>query len=247
MDQDLADRSRLALQQRDWADALALLARAAVDAGLCSRAGVAEVVDKGTFRSIGSTDPMVDEVIELQCESGQGPCLDATTGCGVVHSIDASADERWPVWGPEAGRRGIGGVVSVHLSAADRSLGTLVLYHRCARTYSADDLTAARLIGAHASIALAHFHDTEHLWRAIDARHRIGQAQGILMERFNITTEAAFVLLRRLSQDGQVKLHLIADQVVRTRTLPTTFDPANPGRPTVKARRWPDLSLPRAR
>lgn len=60
--------------------------------------------------------------------------------------------------------------------------------------------------------------------KAIDARHRIGRAQGILMERFNLSAETAFSLMRRLSQEGHVKLHLIADEVVRTRTLPKVSD-----------------------
>ena len=223
MDRNLADRTRLALLQPDLADALALVARAAVEANLCDHAGVTEVV-AGTFRTTGSTDPLVDEVDAVQYESGEGPCVEAAYRDGVLHSYDVAADPRWPIWGPEAGRRGIGGVISVHLYTNDNGLGALNLYNEGPRRYTGDDLEAAALIGAHASIALAHFRDTEQLWKAVDARHRIGQAQGILMERFNLTAEAAFSLMRRLSQEGHVKLHLIADQVVRTRKLPTASD-----------------------
>lgn len=58
---------------------------------------------------------------------------------------------------------------------------------------------------------------------AIDARHRIGQAQGMLMERFDIDDDAAFGVLRRYSQSENVKLFIVADTLVRTRKLP---DPA---------------------
>lgn len=226
MDRSLADRTRLALLQPELADALALVARAAVDAKLCDHAGVTEVMPDGTFHTTGSTDALVDEVDLLQYEARQGPCIEAAYHDGVLHSGDAATDGRWPIWGPQAGKRGIGGVISVHLytNKNDRGLGALNLYSERTREYSTDDLEAAGLIGAHASIALAHFRDTEHLWKAIDARHRIGQAQGILMERFNLTAEASFSVMRRLSQEGHVKLHLIADQVVRTRTLPKASD-----------------------
>jgi AmiR/NasT family two-component response regulator len=59
-----------------------------------------------------------------------------------------------------------------------------------------------------------------HLAKALDSRHLIGLAQGILMERFNLDTPRALAILRRYSQDHNVKLREVADQVVTTRGLP---------------------------
>jgi AmiR/NasT family two-component response regulator len=42
----------------------------------------------------------------------------------------------------------------------------------------------------------------------------IGQAKGILMERYKITGERAFLLLTRVSQTGNRKLHDIAEELV---------------------------------
>lgn len=246
MDRNVADRCRLALLQPQWADALSLVARAAVDSGLGDGAGVAARLGDGTLRTIAATDPLVDELQELQYRSGQGPCVESATQACTMQSREAGVDPRWAVWGPEAARRGIGGVLSVPLATAGRSLGALTLYHRGARDHSVEDQATAASIGDYASIAVAHLEDTEQLWKAIDARHRIGQAQGILMERFNITAEAAFSLLRRLSQENHVKLHLIAEQVVRTRTLPPTFGGGAPAQPAVHHRRSSDVVLPRA-
>ena len=55
--------------------------------------------------------------------------------------------------------------------------------------------------------------------RAVASRDLIGQAKGILMERYTISDERAFLTLRRISQDTNRKLHDIADELVRTRTL----------------------------
>ena len=76
------------------------------------------------------------------------------------------------------------------------------------------------MVARHAAIALAKVHESDHLWRAIDARKLIGQAQGILMERYDLDEERAFEALRRYSQDNNVKLRVVADRLVETRKLP---------------------------
>jgi len=45
-------------------------------------------------------------------------------------------------------------------------------------------------------------------------RDVIGQAKGIVMERFHLDTPRAFALLARLSQAGNIKLRDIAEQLV---------------------------------
>lgn len=49
---------------------------------------------------------------------------------------------------------------------------------------------------------------------ALETRHTIGLAQGLLMARYGLTAEQAFEYLRRRSQDGNVKLRRLADRVV---------------------------------
>ena len=63
------------------------------------------------------------------------------------------------------------------------------------------------------------------MWQAIDARKLIGQAQGILMERFALDDERAFEVLRRYSQNTNTKLNEVARILVHTRTLPTYGQP----------------------
>ena len=51
-------------------------------------------------------------------------------------------------------------------------------------------------------------------------RQTIGEAQGIVMERYDLTSDGAHALLVRLSQENNIKLIDLAAQVVRTRQLP---------------------------
>ena len=76
------------------------------------------------------------------------------------------------------------------------------------------------MLARHAAVAMDTARDTEHLWKAIDARNLVGQAQGMLMERFGVDAEQAFAVLRRYSQDNNVKLHVVAQRLIDTRTLP---------------------------
>ena len=54
------------------------------------------------------------------------------------------------------------------------------------------------------------------LHSAIASRDLIGQAKGMLMERFEVGSDEAFVLLRKLSQERNVPLRKIAGHVVET-------------------------------
>ena len=66
----------------------------------------------------------------------------------------------------------------------------------------------------------------EQLTEAVEHRTVIGQALGILMERFNFDGDQAFDYLARCSQEQNRKLYAIAVEFVETRELPQTTPPA---------------------
>src|SRR5262249_24781743 len=86
------------------------------------------------------------------------------------------------------------------------------------------DRAKAVILASHASTALdaaaTRVRDSDasdrYLRAALDSRGVIGQAQGILMERERITAEQAFDVLRRASQDLNVKLRDVAQRLVDT-------------------------------
>jgi ANTAR domain-containing protein len=81
------------------------------------------------------------------------------------------------------------------------------------------------VLARHAAIALATNRTATNLWHAIDARKLIGQAQGMLMERFDVDVDVdvdadqAFAVLRRYSQDNNIKLRDVAQRLVDTHDL----------------------------
>ena len=191
-----------------------------VDLGIADMAGLTELTRSEQFRTTAPTEDAVNQVDTLQYRLNEGPCVAAVFDDAVMVSGNVADDERWPRWGPRAACHGVRAALSVHLYTNRGTFGALNLYMRDVQDYTSDDLDLAKIFASHVSIVLAHFRNDQNLWKAVDSRHRIGQAQGILMHKYDLDEAAAFAVLRRLSQTQNTKLHLIADHVVRTKSLP---------------------------
>ena len=102
-----------------------------------------------------------------------------------------------------------------------RRLGSINVYWTDRREFVDDELAFVNIFARHAALALEGSLDKAGLNVALDSRKRIGQAQGILMERFGLDEAAAFEVLRRYSQDHNIKLRDVAENLVTTRKLPS--------------------------
>lgn len=183
----------------------------------CDDAGVLLVQSRNRLETASATSERVVMSHDLQRTLDEGPCLDAMEGVGVYVAGDVAHDERWPHWGRSAAELGIRSAMSIRLETKERRYGSLNLYADAVDAFDDDDLAVASIFARHASIALATAHNEEGLHVAIDARKLIGQAQGILMERFDIEADAAFAVLRRYSQNHHSKLRDVASWVVANR------------------------------
>lgn len=199
--------------------ALEGILEAAVSAGLCDLAGVTERIDGG-LRTAAATQDRVRKLDRAQYDVGQGPCVQATFDDGILLSQDLSTDPRWPLWTETAVELGAGAIIGVHLYTARNRMGALNLYSNAPRAYTTNDLDLARFIAANASLVLANHRKAENLWTAIDARHRIGIAQGILMGRYGIGLEQSFETLQRLSSQHQRKISEIAALITDAGEVP---------------------------
>ncbi|MCW2753171.1 MAG: hypothetical protein JWQ32_582 [Marmoricola sp.] len=192
-------------------------ARQAVD---CDYAGVIVVHKKSRIESIAATDPLVEKIAQIQVEVSEGPDLDVLEDRISVIVDDISTEARWPRWAHLAAATGIRSLLNVRLSTGEEVLGTLNLYSRQPYKFDVDDQAVAHVLARHAAVALAASRQQENLMLAADARKMIGQAQGILMERFDLDADQAFAVLTRYSQNNNVKLRDVASQLIATRALP---------------------------
>jgi hypothetical protein len=205
-------------------DTLGRIVHAAIETiEACEHAGVFLLVND-EIRTVAASDSLVEELDTLQQETGEGPCLDAVRSDVPYNLVDdLMVDPHYPRFGPRAAHLGIRSVLALRL-ATDHRLGALNLYAELPRAFGILDRAKAVILASHASTALdaaeTRAHDSDasdrNLHDALASRGLIGQAQGILMERERITAEQAFDILRRASQDLNVKLRDIAQRVVDT-------------------------------
>jgi GAF domain-containing protein len=184
----------------------------------------------GRFHTPVETDPVAVRLDELQYTSGEGPCVESARpdGPAIGWSRDLGRDPRWPVFGPGAAAHGYHSVLATALVPGvrlPRLSGALNLYSRRPGAFDSAAVDAALLLATHASLALAHTEavaladlEAAHLRRAVDSRDVIGQAKGILMHRRGISAEEAFDVLRRASQDLNVKLADLAGTLATRHT-----------------------------
>jgi GAF domain-containing protein len=188
--------------------------------GGCDLAGMSIVNPHGIDTPAGSNEAL-RRLDALQFELKEGPCYDALRMHVVVIGRDLATDERWPVWGPRVVEEiGVRSIVSYRLFSGEDSLGAMNLYSRSPDAFDSEDVENGGALAAHVAVALAEAQNVKNLETAIDARTTIGQAEGILMERFDLLPGQAFDVLRRVSQARNVKLNRVAEELVRTRVTP---------------------------
>ncbi|WP_331546043.1 GAF and ANTAR domain-containing protein [Propionicimonas sp.] len=184
----------------------------------CDEAGVTMVTRDG-LETMAATSDLVTHGDQLQFELGEGPCVDTVKTHTTVISSEIATDPRWPRWGPTIAQRyGVGSILSLLLYTGEDSYGALNLYSAAPNAYTTEDILVAHSLAAHLAVAVAAARLSENRSLAMVSRLLIGQAEGILMERYKVTAEQAFDLLRHMSSDSNRKLVLVAQELVATGT-----------------------------
>lgn len=216
---NFAEMARILEAAPDVATTATQICEMARDAIGCQYAGITLLHGRRRVETVAATDKIVEKADALQYELNEGPCLDVIWGDGMIAAENLATEQRWTTWGPRVADLGLSSILAVRLFTAKEVQGSLNLYGAGTRSFDADDVEVAQIYGAHASVALSAAREGEQLRAAIDSRHLIGLAQGILMERFDITVDRSFEVLRRYSQTRNVKLRQIAAEVVERRGL----------------------------
>lgn len=173
-------------------------------------------------------------VDEVQYSRGQGPCLHSLSTGEIVSVEDLAADDRWADYRSRALLHGVRSSLSLPLRTAEAVVGALNLYAFTPAAFGPDEREAAERFAAEASRALV-LADRQarqvrlvgQLQAAMASRRVIDHAIGIIMAQNRCTADEAFAILRTASQGRNIKLRLVAGDIVTAVTgRPPTEDPA---------------------
>ncbi|MFJ8632316.1 GAF and ANTAR domain-containing protein [Streptomyces sp. NPDC093568] len=182
----------------------------------CDAAGILVLRGK-KVQTLAPTHDLVVDSDRLQERLHQGPCFEAANtkdGERVFRIRDFTREQpRWPDFTPRARRLGVGSMMGFLLYTEDEDLGALNLYsHRPGAFTEASEL-AGWLLASHAAVAFSSARAHAQMEHAVATRHMIGEAMGILMGSHNLSEHEAFDVLRRYSQENNVKLREVARQI----------------------------------
>jgi GAF domain-containing protein len=171
----------------------------------------------GTLVTVAPTHDMLKQIDAEQYRLQEGPCYEAATHEQSVITSDLGADPRFPRYGPAAVEHGIRAQIGVRLFDSPRSHGALNLYSTEVGAF--DDVASISALFAHqAGQAIGYAQEITNLAQAVRTRTTIGQAVGIVMERYKLNDQRAFAFLQRLSSHRNVKLRLVAQEIVDATT-----------------------------
>jgi GAF domain-containing protein len=180
-------------------------------------AGVLLVGKGGTHQTLAPTCDLMFKLDDLQMSTGEGPCLQAALDEVVVRTDDFRDEPRFPHYAPKVVELGLLSALSFKLYTADRTAGALNLFGYEPKLWDSEAETIGMILAAHAAAAILASRQGDQLQSALSTRDRIGQAKGIIMERFKIDDVRAFAMLRQLSQETNTKLIDVAQRVIDTR------------------------------
>jgi GAF domain-containing protein len=216
----MATLTRDVSQSRPVDEVLADVTTAAVK--LIAAVHVADVllIQDGKFRSVAPTSDIAPRLDTVQQDTAEGPCLEAAVGETVIRSDDLSAETRWPTFTAAALDAGVHSILSFQLYTYGPDRGALNLFSFEADSFTAEHEALAAMLATNAAIALIAANREHQFESALASRDIIGQAKGMIMERFGVDAVRAFELLTKLSQDTNTRLVTIAEQLVANRLTP---------------------------
>jgi hypothetical protein len=199
------------------------------------------------------TDPVCEELAELQLTLGEGPCHDVLGSAAPVLAADLDDSEsgrRWPAFMPEAREHGAGAVFAFPLIVGAIRAGVMGLYRRSAGPLRDGQLGDLLILADIATLLLldslgeggAAAADGQGDGARLDgqspdlASHRaeIDQATGMLTVQLGVPIADAFARLRAYAYSEDRRLADVASDIVarRLRLHPDTEpDPVPDGGP----------------
>nr|WP_082931999.1 GAF and ANTAR domain-containing protein [Gordonia sp. LAM0048] len=213
-----AQMTRIASEMRKESDdteaALRSMTKFAVDAIPGAEYATVTLVADGAVETPVMVGDLGGEADRLQRELREGPCIRAAVSDLTVWVDDMRDETRWPNFAAAAAELGIRSMACFYLYIDGDDSAALNLHSTEPAAFTPEARQLGELFAAHAATAFGAVQEKQQLRAALGSRDIIGQAKGMIMERYRLDADEAFSLLARLSQDTNTKLVDVAAQIV---------------------------------
>lgn len=174
------------------------------------------------IQSWAVTAEFVRKIDTLQYEvHHEGPCITSMRTARPCVSGSISDDARWPRFGGAVLRLGVNSALSLPLVLREQVIGVINAYAYTLDAFAEHAVAMGTKFAGPAAVAVhnarlltAAQQRAEQLQRALGTRSVIDQAVGIIRARSGVSAEEAFARLIKISQDDNVKLHVVAERLV---------------------------------
>ena len=212
--QSIAEAARTLNQPRSLDETLQTIVEVACNSvPRFDQVGIA-TLHNGKVETRAFSGDLVLRLDEIQYGLREGPCSAALQGTDAVSVSSLRVEHRWPRYVPQALALGIRSQMTVKLFLEQDALGGINFYSTSSDDVSHDSQALARLFATHATIALGRARERQTLNEALQTRKVIGEAIGILMERYEMTEDRAFAFLVRASSNTNIRLRAVAQELV---------------------------------
>jgi GAF domain-containing protein len=185
-------------------------------------AGILLADDLGDLEVVASTSEASTLVETMQLDARSGPCWTCFTTAEPVSLPDVDVDAgRWPEFVVVAREQGFRSVHAVPLRLRGTVIGTLNLLGSAVGVLGERDVRVAQALADVATIGILQERTLresslvqQQLQGALDTRVVIEQAKGVVAHVRGVSTDEAFVLIRRHARDNRLKLADVAQQLV---------------------------------
>lgn len=170
------------------------------------------------FVTACSSDDVATQIDSFERELEEGPCVDAIESDGVYIDSDLRNGSPWPRLEKRVlAETPVRGMAGFRLKVSEHKTGALNLFCDQPGGLDQSSIDEAVLLAAFLSVALVAADKRERaetLRDGLQSNREIGKAVGLLMAFHQISDQDAFDMLRKASQDMNVKLVEVAKQVV---------------------------------
>lgn len=176
------------------------------------------IKQNGRLITVAATDETARKIDQLEREIGEGPCVDAIEDDAAQLDPDLTGGSTWPELRDRVvSETPVRSMAGFRLVVDGYKVGALNLFSDVPDGLSDDSVDQAAVLAAFASVALTaatHQEQARTLREGLESNREIGKAIGLMMAFHKVGDAEAFEILRKASQEMNVKLSEIARQVV---------------------------------